>query len=170
MPISATGSERARRRAGDDGYTLIEALVTLTVLGLMAGVVVLSAPGPDRRAREAAEILAARLSHAGEESIIVNKPIAFFVTAKGYGFSELDERGWRIVERRSPLAFRAWPDGAEFRLEGMPAEQLQREDGRAIRFDPVGEATPAHIVLTLSGARFDIVVDGQGRASVARHE
>jgi type II secretion system protein H len=168
MPMSETG--RNSRARGEAGYTLIEALATLAIVGLLASAVVLAAPSPDRRAREAAEALAARLAHAGEESIMTNRPVAFIANEKGYGFAHLQQDGWRRIEGRSPLSFRAWPEGASFRIEGATREAILGEEAYGVYFAPVGEATPARIELTNGGVRFDVELDAQGGARVVRHD
>jgi type II secretion system protein H len=154
----------------DSGYTLIEALVTLGIVGLLASVVVLAAPSPDRRVFEFAKTLAARLSHAGEESVITNRPIAFYANANGYGFAVLQVDGWRRVEGRSPLAFQAWPENMSCEVEGSAREAIMGGQSHGIYFTPVGDATPARIVLTNAGVRLDVELDEQGGAAVVRHE
>ena len=60
MPISATGN-RAR---GDSGFSLIEAMTALLIVGLMAGAVLLLAPGPDAETKAFADRFAARVAMA----------------------------------------------------------------------------------------------------------
>jgi general secretion pathway protein H len=139
-------------------------------VALMASAVLLAVPGPDRATRNAAEGLAARLAMASEESIVRNRPVALVVTHEGYGFARLEERGWMRIETASPLAFRAWPDGVAYRVESASVDTAQREAGRVVRFDAMGGATPARIVLSGSGARFSVEIDGQGGTHVAQVE
>jgi general secretion pathway protein H len=160
MPISAVGNRR------DAGFTLVEALTTLMVIGLVAGAVMLAIPGPDRETRAFAERFAARLALAGEESVIVNRPVALVMNAQGYGFAKLDETGWEDMSAGSPLSFRPWPRNLEARVEAAE----DREGEQAVRFDPIGSATPARIVLAAPGSAWRVDVDGQGRAHVARAE
>ncbi|MDX2235199.1 MAG: GspH/FimT family pseudopilin [Hyphomonadaceae bacterium] len=167
MPISATGD----LRTADAGYTLLEALATLMIVGLLSTAVLLSSPGPERRTRDAAEQLAARLALASDESILLNRPVALVVNAEGYGFARLQDDGWRRIETRSPLIFRPWPNGIEYRVEGADgAGQPGGTDGRVLRFDPLGGATPARIVLSGAGARYEIAVSAQGETSVIRRD
>lgn len=163
MPISATGSERFR---DDAGITLVEALVTLAIIALMAGAVVMLAPSPARQTRAFAEQFAARLAMASEESIMANKPVALVLDAQGHGFARLEEGGWRPLPQNTPLAFRAWPQDVSYRVQD--AEAADAESGRVVRFDALGAATPARIVLSRAGVRYEIAVDGQGRTRVGR--
>lgn len=162
MPISATGN---RLFADDAGVSLVEAMVALMIVGLMAGAVVLLAPGPERAIRAEAERLAARVTLASEESVVVNRTTALVVTHEGYGFERLEQNGWTPAAQGSPLGFRAWPANVEARVELSGAEP---DDVRVARFDALGGATPAEIVLSGAGARWRVAIDGQGEADVTR--
>lgn len=164
MPISATGSKRF---ANDAGVTLVEAMVALMIVGLMAGAVVLMAPGPGRETREEADRLAARIVMAGEESIVLNRTMALVATEEGYGFERLESDGWVEAEHGTALGFRAWPSGLDVRIEETEA---QGEDPRVVRFDALGETTPARIVISGAGVRWRVSIDGQGEVNVAPAE
>lgn len=166
MPISATGN--SARLKSDAGVTLVEALATLMIIALVAGMVMLMAPPQERETREAAEQLARRLSLASEESIITNKPVGFMVTPRGYGFARLDETGWHPIETGSPLMFRAWPQGVNYSVTHERA--VMDEEEPVVRFDALGGATPATITLRRGGVRWSVAVDGQGESHVARVE
>jgi general secretion pathway protein H len=164
MPTWATGNSRARP---DAGFTLVEAMTTLMIVGLLAGMVVLVSPGPERKSREAAERLAARSLMAAEESILINRPMALVVTAEGYGFARLEPNGWLNIDDGSPLGFQSWPPGIEHRVV-EPAEPAAH--GRLVRFDPLGGATPAEIVVNGGGAWWKVSVAPEGEIRVERGE
>ncbi len=131
-------------------------LTALSVIAMMAGMVILAAPGPERRAREVAERVAARSIAAGEESVLTNKPIALMVTEEGYGFERFEEGGWRPLDAASPFGFRVWPDDVRAQAEG------------AVRFEPTGSASPGAVVIETHAVRWRVDVDEGGRAHVAR--
>ncbi len=163
MPISVTGN-RLRR---DAGVSLVEVLTALMVVGLLAGAVVLLAPGPDHKARVEAERVAARILAASDESVLSNRSMALVVTPEGYGFERLEPEGWRPAAGSAVLSFRAWPDDFDVRIEERDGDAA---DTRVIRFDPLGGATPAKLLLSAAGARWSVAVDGQGRTYVSRAE
>lgn len=158
----------SERVARDAGYTLVEALTVLVVIGIMAGAVVLLAPGPDKKARDFVERFAARLSLASEETVLRNRPIGLFINDEGFGFSRLERAGWTPAEAGTPLAFRAWPEGIDHRVEETAIPDDGRRDGLAARFDSMGGATPARIALSGGGERWIVEIDGQGRARVSQ--
>lgn len=167
MPMSATGNRPPRR---DDGYTLVEAMVTLAVLGLVAGAVMLSAPQPAHRVRDEATRLAARLAHASDESVMTNRAVALVVTPHGYGFARLEADGWRPIEAQRTLSFRQWPDGLDVSVKDAPPDAQTTAEGRVVRFDPVGTATPGRIALVDAGVRYDVEVGGQAQIQVVRRD
>jgi general secretion pathway protein H len=147
MPISATGnSER--------GFTLIELMVVLLIIGLTAGAVLLSIPDPRGRLSDEAERFAARTVAARDLAIIEGRPVAVRVTARGYAFDRRQGGAWVPLSDKS-LASRPWSDGTAA-LVGQ---------GGTIRaaFDATGQPSmPAAIVLTRSGeqVRVSIAADG----------
>ena len=64
------------RAANRAGFTLVELLMVVAIIGLAAGAVVLSVPDPRPSVAEDAERFAARLSRAREEAILSNRPVA----------------------------------------------------------------------------------------------
>jgi general secretion pathway protein H len=159
----ATGS----KLRGDAGVSLVEAMVALMILGLITGAVMLAAPGPGREPRLEAERLAARMVMAGEESIVANRAMALVLTAEGYGFERLEPNGWAPAEHGSPLGFRAWSNEVDVRVESSEAAG---EDTRVARFDTLGGASPVSVIISGSGARWRVTLDGQGEVNVARAE
>lgn len=170
MPISAIGADTphlsAARPRRDAGFSLVEAMVALMIIGLMTGAVMLLMPGRDGAARAAVERFATRVAYASDASIMLNRPVALVVRPEGYGFARLEEDGWFNLEHGGALAFRAWPDDIDYRIEQPAADEIV--DGRVARFDALGGATPASIVLSGGGARWRVRIDGQGLAHVAR--
>jgi hypothetical protein len=127
----------------------------------------LMAPGPDREVREEAQRLAARAMLASEESVIANRTIALVITNEGYAFERLEENGWAPAEYSSPLGFRAWPNGLEARVQETGAAP---GDTHIARFDAVGNATPATIVMSGAGARWRVEIEGTGEVGLTRVE
>lgn len=150
-PTSATG--RPERRAG---FTLVELLMTVAIIGLAAGAVVLSMPDPRPSAGEAAERFAARLQRAREEAILSNRTVAVEANASGYRFSVFDGAAWSPLEE-GPFRTERWSEG----VTASPVEPPLRVD-----FDPTGVAAPAELSLTREGRTVRVAVDGAGEVSI----
>ncbi len=166
-PTSATGSLRgatardtvarclSARRARRAGFTLVELLMTVAIIGLAAGAVVLSVPDPRPSVAEDAERFAARLSRAREEAVLTNWPVAVETTAGGYGFSVFDGADWSPLTD-GPFGPESWSDG----LTVAPAEPVR------VVFDPTGVAEPATVTLSRDGRASRVAVDGAGEVTI----
>ena len=149
-PTSATGRTKVRDRSG---FTLVELMMVVAIIGLAAGAVVLTLPDPRPSADKAAETLAARLNRAREEAILSNRPIAVTADETGYHFTAFDGREWQAL---SDGPFRPQP------MEGV-AITWPEPEGRLV-FDPTGAADPASLTVTASGRHRTVSVDGAGEA------
>lgn len=135
------------------GFTLVELMVTVAVIGLAAGAVVLSMPDPRPAVGLEAEQFAARLSRAREEAIMTNRPVAVQADAAGYGFSSFDGAEW------APLTgvFQPRPWGEGVAASGDPVRVV---------FDPTGVSDPAEVRLTRDSQSRVVAVDGAGEVNI----
>ena len=86
--------ERVRSR----GFTLLELLVVLVVVGVMLGMVSMNAM-PDKRNSllNDAQRVALLLQLAREEAIVRNRPVAFELDSAQYRFYIRNERDWELL-------------------------------------------------------------------------
>ena len=156
-PTSATGRARILPRKGRVrmGFTLVEMMVTVAIIGMAATAVVLAAPDPTPSLPVEAERLAARLVRAREESLLTNRPVAVDVGEGGYGFRVRGEEGWAPLTD-GPFERVAWEGGTRVAPD------------TTVLFDPVGLAEPAALTLARDGARATVTVDLSGEVHVGR--
>lgn len=120
-----------------DGFSLVEMMVVLFVMGVLAASVVLLLPGDADRLRRESERFAARVSAARDEAIASGSPVAAVVSEAGYYFEQRRDGAWAPAEGRS-LALTDWSHGTVIAV-GVAGGQT---GGRArIVFDPVGLAS-----------------------------
>lgn len=91
------------------GFTLVELMVVIAIIGVAAGAVVLSMPDPRPTLAVEAERFAARLTLAREEVVMTNRPVALRADAAGYGFESFDGAVWTPLT--GVLAPKAWGGG-----------------------------------------------------------
>lgn len=150
---SATGKADRRGRAG---FTLVELMMVVAIIGLAAGAVVLSVPDPRPSVGIEAERFAARLVRAREEAVLTNRVVAVDADAKGYGFTSFDGARW------SPLT--DGPFGPEIWTPGTTI--VAREGELRVVFDPTGAAEPATMAVGRKGKSVVVVVDGAGEVRI----
>jgi len=157
MRTSATGSKPGlkRRRGNDQGFTLIELMIVVVLIGLMSAVVMLVMPDPRGRLIDEAERFAARAHAARDMAIVESRPMALRVTAAGYGFDMRRAGRWQPIEDK--------PFRAEVWSEGTTAIVGQRGLDR-VSFDSTGLASQSMTVtLVRSGETMNVYIGVDGR-------
>ena len=106
------------------GFTLLELLLVVTIIGILASVVVLGATdvGRQRAIRAEAERLVLAVELARDESRLRNAVWGLLVDGGTYRFLEYDEAGdeWHDVERRE-FASDATEDNVAFQVSAVSA-------------------------------------------------
>lgn len=92
-----------------NGFSLVEMMVVLMIMGLLASVAVLSMPGGERKLRGEAERFAARTSAARDEAIVGARPVALVVSDEGYYFERRDQGQWQQLPGRG-FDLTGWDD------------------------------------------------------------
>lgn len=127
------------------GFTLIEVLVVLVILGITSTAVVFSVEGMRSRGdANALQRLRLVLELAGERAAVSGTPVSVEFLPGRYRFSTLETDGsWRLIQQGDSLAERDMPDG--FVFEKMTV------NGRPVSSD-------APLVLTTEMPDFEITV------------
>lgn len=125
-----------------NGFSLVELMVVLFVMGLLAGVVVLSLPGDGKELRDEAERFAARTVAARDEAISGARPVALVVGRAGYYFEQRRDARWQPLD---PARFGlvGWKDGTAASVAGGSADapSASAPERQRVVFDPVGLAS-----------------------------
>lgn len=124
MPTSAAGSKRER------GFTLVELMVVITVIGLASAVAVLAIPDPGGRVLDEGLRFAARVRAARDVAIVEARPVSLWVTGAGYGFDRRLAGAWTPLADK-PLRVERWQEGTRAQLPEARAR---------VTFDPTGVA------------------------------
>ena len=137
------------------GFTLVELMVVLLIIGLMASIVVFSFPGGSSALEEDAQRFAARTAALRDNAILQSRPRALQVTPSGYSFLERRKGSWSVIEDK-PFVSTNWSRGVSaatgdtgpmmisFESTGLPSDQAElvlqgEEQSRRILIAPMGD-------------------------------
>jgi general secretion pathway protein H len=136
------------------GYTLVELLVVIAVIGIAAGVVTLSLRGDDaRRLAEEGDRLAALFRMAQSDARVSGRPVLWQADLAGYRFRALGYDGAAPLPEELARE-RRWP------LEVRRVQRSELVFGR----EPLRE--PAQVEIATAGPVLRLVVDALGNARV----
>jgi general secretion pathway protein H len=147
------------RRPAQQGFTLIELMIVITIVALAAAAVVLVMPDPRGRVRDDAERFAARARAAHDAAIVGARPVSVWVTPGGYGFDERAGSGWQAISDK-PLRVTQWGKG----IEAAPSGAGGRD---RVVFDPTGMADrPLTVDLRREGQAVRVSIGTNGAVHI----
>jgi len=126
MRTSATGRSTSNPPAATGGFTLVEILVVVLIIGIMAGGALLSigVVGQDRELDRERDRILAITGYLRDQAALQNREFGMRCYAGGYEFVAWDSRGarWERVADDPLLRSRALPGGIDSALvvEGRP--------------------------------------------------
>ena len=153
------------------GFTLLELMVVLVLVGIIFSFAVLSIGGDDLAEAMERETrrLVTLIGMASDEAVLRSEEVAIHFSDDGYTFMVLQGDGWQAVENDALLKPRTLPAGVMLRLEveGDPPllrekDNDDKEDAKEAeeRLTPQvfilssGEMTPFAITLEADQSRF----------------
>lgn len=99
-------------RAVQRGFTLVEIMVVLVIIGITLGMVSLNAlPSPRQNLQGEASRIALLLQLARDEAIVRNRLVAFEANGEFYRFLVRNEAGWEPISKDDLLRERAFKGG-----------------------------------------------------------
>ncbi|OGA28823.1 MAG: type II secretion system protein GspH [Betaproteobacteria bacterium RIFCSPLOWO2_02_FULL_68_150] len=170
MPTSAPGTfRRGRLCRRAQGFTLIEMLVVLMIMGLLVGLVSVVVQPDDRAVlRLEAERLSLLLDSAATEAQLTGTAIAWTADESGYRFWRSGERegaDWAEIRDSDLLRARTLPQGMA--VSGLRVENMRPQGAMRLEFFPQGSSLAFTINLSLGAERYAIVGSPVGDVRVA---
>lgn len=155
---------KASRYPSDAGFSLIELMVVIVIMGLMASVVVLNLPSSKQTLRGDSEVIVARLQLAAQEAILTGNIIGLRMDQTGYGFLRRIRGEWTPYAPAGLQGTIAWPDNTklDFHFEGEKvtlarnSKTVVAQSVPSVFFLPSGETQ--NFTLTFSTPREEEII------------
>jgi general secretion pathway protein H len=169
MPISAAGNSviwapafagaaRRAKNARQAGFTLVELMVVIAIIGIASAAVVLAMPDPRGRLVDEADRFAARVRVAHDAAILNARTTSVWIAPGGYGFDMHVGSGWQPMPDKG-LRVAQW---------GKDVRPLIAGDGRTrVVFDSTGLADhPLDLRLERDGRMATVHIGAAGEVRV----
>lgn len=145
-------------RAHDSrGFTLLEMLVVLMIIGLFVGLVsAITQPDDRARLRLEAERLAQLLDFAATEARLSGRPIAWTADESGYRFwRAVEDSGWVEIRDNDILRARTLPQGIS--VSRLRVESTHPQGGMRLEMAPYGASLAFTIEMSLGAERYAVL-------------
>jgi general secretion pathway protein H len=155
---------KLKKPAKQAGFTLIEILVVVFIIGVTLGFATLSLSGRavDDKAEEEAQRMLQIFRLARDEAGMTGLELGWLATHDGYRFLALAEQGWAPYGDRSPLHSRTLekPLQLTVKVEDLPIKADPKRDSPQILFLSSGEVTPFSVDIGAPGLEVVYSVSG----------
>ncbi|PAS98570.1 MAG: type II secretion system protein GspH [Candidatus Dactylopiibacterium carminicum] len=149
------------------GFTLMEVLIVLALVGIVAGLVVVRLDDDGQRAtRHAAERLSLALEAARDEAIYSGREVAFSSDGDAWQFwrGDAGRRSWQAMADGEMLRPRRL--GNNVRIVSQEVSGRNRPLGERLVFAAYGLSEPFTLLLQGGHTRISIRLDAMGRVSL----
>jgi len=151
-------------RHDEAGFTLIEVMLVVFIIGLSAGVVVLSLPERADPARQALDDFVKAVHLARDQAVLSGAPIGLSLSEEGYSLQSWQQGKWQEMRLSSRLGesldVRLISHGSEVTRADLPGNWPD------LMFDPTGVGSSALLRVRAGGQAYDVSLTELGEVTV----
>ncbi len=147
------------------GFTLVEVLVVLVIIGVMASIVILSIPTPKTALDKQANIMVGTLNKMAQDSIISGRVSAVGFDRSGYVLYEFANDDWQETVSDE------WAETYSLKYKRIGAVlDLPKKAKPAVLFQPTGLSTPFELSLSDKDIAYTLIGEGDGRVALRKEQ
>lgn len=151
-----------RRRDPEAGFSLVELMVVIFLIGLAATFIVLSAPPSKHRLESEAEAISHLLARAADEAMVSGLAHGALIDSNGVQVMRYNSGVWQPI----PDAGISFSD--DITLDELTVHSNAAEGAPSLWFDPTGMSNRARIDLTDGRETTSILIAGNSEVSIQR--
>lgn len=118
------------RADAERGFTMIELMVVIVIVGLLSGAVMLTMADPRGRISGDIDRFAGRVRAARDSAIVSGAAVALWVSPGAYGFERRTQGQWESITD-GPLASQDWSGDTRAQIQGSQVRVVFDSIGRA---------------------------------------
>lgn len=149
----------ARHANREAGFTLVEVMTVLVIIGLISSVVILNFPAQKTALYKRANALLGHVNFAAQNAVLSGRIAALGVSATGYSLYNFQDGDWVVTQRES------WPESVQVNLSKNAQDvKLPDEEIPVVMFEPTGLSDIFSVTLTGQNSQhFELSSSGDGR-------
>ncbi len=153
-----------RNRKSEIGFSLVEMMVVVVIVGLMTSVVVLTLPTSDSGLEQRAARTEEALTALSRRSVMTGQILGVRFSAEGFETVRLSSDGWVVENAILKPEVQSWPSARllELAVDNVDIDFSELETNPHIWFLPTGEYPSFNLMLSAGTEKASITAPASG--------